>query len=94
MGESINFHLIFPVSVLYRLTEHNPSPFHPEKRVIVLEIDTVLNAAEIAVLIVVQHRGDFCGPRVRIVEVPVSYRLRFVTRSGVGGNTCFVTDRI
>jgi len=94
MGESISFHLIFPVSVMHRLTEHNLSPFHPEKRVIVLEINPVLDATEIAVLIVVQHRGDFCGPRVWIVEVPVSYQLRFITRSGVGGNTCFVTDRI
>jgi len=49
----------------------NLQPFYPEKLIVVLEIGPILDATEFAVAIIVQYRGDFCRPRIGIVEVPV-----------------------
>jgi hypothetical protein len=85
MGESINFHLIF-CQCFAQVNVTQPPPFHLEQSSLILEINPVLNATEIAVAIVIQHRGNFCRPRIRIVEVPVSRSLLLVTGSGIRGN--------
>ena len=53
--------------------QHNLQPFHPDKLITIVEIVPILNATEVAVVIIIQYRGYFCGPGIRIVEVPVLF---------------------
>ena len=82
-GENVNFHLTYR-QCFAQVHITQSTPFHPEKPIVMLEINPILDTTEVSLLIVTQHRGSFCKPGVRIIEVPVSYSLRFVTRSGPG----------
>ena len=43
------------------------APSHLQEFVLLLEIYPVLNATEIAVVIIIRYGGDFCGPQIRSV---------------------------
>jgi len=47
-------------------------PSHLQKRIAIQEVNPILNTTEIAVEVVIQYGGNFCRPRTRVVEVPIS----------------------
>jgi len=51
---------------------YGPSPFDLQECLVILKVLPVLNAAEIAVVIVAQYGGNFCGSKIRSVQVPIS----------------------
>ena len=89
-GESSSFHLL-RCQRFARVTKHNLRPFHLDQRITILEINPLEDTTEFATVIVIQCRGNSCGLRIQIVEVPVSYLLPFVTGSWVWRSAYHVT---
>ena len=69
-------------------------PFHLQVLIVFLEIDPVLDAPKVALVIVVQNGGDFRRPGIGVVEVPTPHSLHAAARTGIGVITYIVTDRI
>ena len=72
MGEISNFHLM-SLQRLRRGTYCCLVPSQLQVRIVILEVAPILDAAEIAVVIIIQYGGDLCGSKVRGVRVPIPH---------------------